>query len=118
VASHESKPFLPISLSEVFDARAFDNTAAWLRRNDSSPSSLDPSRPQLTIQAQTERTSPASILLEGPPEKGITVVPTFRRWNVNAGEIKPPPEVNVDFASFSEKQNLQTLPRLLITIGR
>jgi hypothetical protein len=100
--------------SEMIEARGFDNEARALR--DSATAPLDPSQPvvrYLSSQNKTEISS-AGIQLEGTPEKGVTLVPHFSvAGDVNKITPKPPDEVGLDFAVFSEKPKFPNVTKLV-----
>jgi hypothetical protein len=54
------------------------------------------------------------IQLEGTPEKGVTVIPHFSvAGNVSKTVPKPPDEVGLDFAAFSDKPRFPNLTKIV-----
>ena len=90
--------------SEMLEAYGFDNEARALRARGAAP--LDPSQPEVRYSASQNKTeiSSSSIQLEGTTEKGVILVSHFSvAGNINKITPKPPDEVLLDFAAFSEK---------------
>ena len=89
--------------SDVFDTHGFDNEARALPGPETPP--LDTSQPAVRYSASQNKTEiSSSIRLEGTPEKGVTVIPHFSvAGDLNKITPKPPDEVWLDFAAFSEK---------------
>ena len=90
--------------SEMIEVRGFDNEARALRDPGVAP--LDPILPVVRYLASQNKTdiSSSGIQLEGTPEKGVTVVPHFSvTGDVNKTRPRPPNEVSLDFAAFSDK---------------
>ena len=100
--------------SEVLDIHGFDNGARALRDPGTAP--LDPSQPVVRYLASQNKTdiSSSGIQLEGTPEKGVTVVPHFSvMGDVNKITPKPPHEVSLDFAAFSEKPKFPNVTKIV-----
>jgi hypothetical protein len=100
--------------SEMLDARSFDSEARALDRPDTAP--LDPSQPLVRYSATQNKTdiSTSGIQLEGTAEKGVMFVPHFSvPGDVNKVTIKPPDEVGLDFAAFSEKPKFPNLTKVV-----
>ena len=100
--------------SEVLETRGFDNEARALRDPRNDP--LDPSQPLVHYSANQNKTDIASsgIQLEGTAEKGVTFVPHFSvAGNVNNVTPKPPDEVSLDFAAFSEKPKFPKVTKIV-----
>jgi hypothetical protein len=99
---------------EMIEARGFDSEARALGNPYSPPS--DPSQPvirYLPNQNQTDISS-GGIQLEGTAEKGVILVPHFSVvGDVNRVTPKPPAEVALDFAAFSEKPKFPNLTKLV-----
>jgi len=101
--------------SEMIDVHGFDNGARELRDPRYVPPP-DPSQPVLRYSASQNQTeiSGRGIQLEGIPEKGVTVVPHFSvKGDANRTTPKPPDEVGLDFAVFSEKPKFPDLTKLV-----
>lgn len=100
--------------NEMLEAYGFDNEARALRDPGIAP--LDTNQPvsrYLPSQNKTEISS-SGIQLEGTPEKGVTVVPHFSvAGDVNKTKPKPPDEVALDFAAFSEKPMFPNLTKIV-----
>lgn len=97
--------------SEMLETHGFDNQARAL----SGPDSIDPSQPDVRYLPNQNRTdiSGNAIQLEGTPEKGVTMVPHFSVvGDVNKITPKPPDEVGLDFAAFSEKPRFPNITTL------
>lgn len=100
--------------NEMLEIRGFDNQARELRHPGEPP--VDSSQPGISYSPNQNRTdiSSSAILLEGTPEKGVTVVLHFSvAGDVNKITPKPPGEVGVDFAAFSEKPKFPNLTNLV-----
>ena len=100
--------------SEVLDTHGFDNGARALRDPGIAP--LDPSQPVVRYLATQNKTDISSngIQLEGTAEKGVTVVPHFSvAGDVNKITPKPPDEVSLDFAAFSEKPKFPNVTKIV-----
>ena len=109
--------------TRVLDTFVFDNQGKSLQpSNSSEPSSIDPSAPLTHYTPSENRTDISSqgILLEGTPEKGLTLVPHFSvAGNINGRTPQPPNEVSMDFASFADEQKFPNATRVLfITNGK
>ncbi len=102
--------------SEMIEAHGFDNEARALREPATAPAPLDPTQPVVRYLASQNKTDISSdgIQLEGTPEKGVTVVPHFSvAGDVNKTRPKPPEEVSLDFAVFSEKPKFPNLTKIV-----
>ena len=100
--------------SEIIDIHGFDNEARALREPDVAP--VDPSQPEVRYSASQNKTeiSSSGIQLEGTAGKGLTFVTHFSvAGNVNEITPKPPAEVSMDFASFSEKPKFPNLTKIV-----
>jgi len=97
--------------SEMVEVRRFAADERTLR------DPLDPTQPGLRYSAsqnQTEITSRA-ILLEGTEEKGVVLIPHFSvAGDANKITPKPPAEVGLDFAAYSEKPKFPNLTKLVL----
>ncbi|HEV8426525.1 MAG TPA: hypothetical protein VGQ41_01340 [Pyrinomonadaceae bacterium] len=100
--------------SEMFDAHGFDNEARALR--DPGSPALDPSQPVVRYSPSQNKTdiSSSGIQLEGTPEKGVTVFLHFSvAGDVNKITPKPPGEVWLDFAAFSDKPKFPNVTKIV-----
>lgn len=100
--------------NEMLEVRGFDNEARPLR--DPRMPAVDPSQPEVRYLASQNKTdiSSSGIQLEGTPEKGVLVVLHFSvKGNVNQITPKPPDEVALDFAAFSEKPRFPNVTKLV-----
>jgi len=100
--------------SEMIDAHGFDNEARAL--SDPSNASFDPGQPVVRYSPRENKTEIASsgIQLEGTGEKGVMVVPHFSvAGDANKVRPKPPDEVGLDFAAFSEKPKFPNVTKLV-----
>ena len=100
--------------SEMLEVRGFDREARALR--DPALGHLDPSQPEVRYSASQNKTeiSSSGIQLEGTPEKGVLFVPHFSvAGDVNKITPKPPGEVELDFAAFSEKPKFPNLTKIV-----
>ena len=100
--------------SEIIDLHGFDNEARALREPGNAP--VDPSQPEVRYSASQNKTeiSSSGIQLEGAAGKGLTFVIHFSvAGNVNEITPKPPAEVSMDFASFSEKPKFPNLTKIV-----
>ena len=103
--------------SEMIEAHGFDNEARALPEPATAPppEPLDPTQPMVRYMASQNKTEISSngIQLEGTPENGVTVVPHFSvAGDVNRIKPKPPAEVSLDFAVFSEKPKFPNLTKI------
>jgi len=99
--------------SEMLDTHGFDNEARTLR-DPGIP--LDPSQPSVRYLPGQNKTDISSngIQLEGTAENGVTVVPHFSvAGDVNRITPKPPDEVGLDFAVFSEKPKFPNVTKIV-----
>lgn len=102
--------------SEMIEVRGFDNEARALRAPDTAPLDPDPNRPGVRYSANQNKTeiSGRGIQLEGTSEKGVTVFPHFSVvGDANKTRSKPPNEVVLDFAVFSEKPKFPNLTKIV-----
>ncbi|HEY0723968.1 MAG TPA: hypothetical protein VGD41_08320 [Pyrinomonadaceae bacterium] len=100
--------------SEMLEVYGFDKEARPLR--DPRSVSLDPTQPSIRYSANQNQTeiSSAAIVLEGTSEKGVIVFPHFSvAGDANRTTPKPPAEVGLDFAAFSEKPKFPNLTKLV-----
>ena len=100
--------------SEMIEAHGFDNEARALRDPRSAP--LDPTQPAIRYSASQNQTdiSGSAIQLEGTSENGVILFPHFSvAGDVNKTTPKPPAEVALDFAAFSEKPKFPNLTKLV-----
>lgn len=103
--------------SEMIEVFGFDNQGRALSPPGVAP--LDPSQPVVRYVAGQNKTDISSdgIQLEGTPEKGVTVVPHFTvTGDVNRTRPKPPNEVSLDFAAFSDKPKFPNLTKILFLV--
>ena len=100
--------------SEMLEAYGFDNEARPLRDPRSVP--LDSTQPAVRYSASQNQTeiSSSAIVLEGTSEKGVILFPHFSvAGDANKTTPKPPAEVGLDFAAFSEKPKFPNLTKLV-----
>ena len=100
--------------SEMVEAYGFDNEARALR--DPGITRSDPSQPSVQYSASQNKTdiSSSGIQLEGTTDNGVILVPHFSvAGDVNKITPKPPDEVALDFASFSEKPKFPNVTKLV-----
>ena len=100
--------------SEMLEVRGFDSEARELRAPGSAP--LDPSQPVVHYSPSQNKTdiSSSGIQLEGTAENGVILVPHFSvAGNVSKITPKPPDEVALDFAAFSEKPKFPNVTKLV-----
>jgi len=100
--------------SEMFEVYGFDKEARPLRDPRSVP--LDPTQPSVRYSASQNQTeiSSSAIVLEGTSEKGVILFPHFSvAGDANRTTPKPPAEVGLDFAAFSEKPKFPNLTKLV-----
>ena len=102
--------------SEMIEVRGFDNEARALRDPNDLP--IDPSQPTVNYLERQKKTDIASnIQLEGTPEKGVTVIPHFSvSGDVNKTRPKPPKEVSLDFAAFSDKPKFPNITKIVFRV--
>lgn len=101
--------------SEMIEMRGFDNEARELRP-PGVPEEEDPNQPVVRYTANQNRTdiSGNGIQLEGTAENGVTLVPHFSvTGDVNKIIPKPPEEVSLDFAAFSEKPKFPNVTKIV-----
>ncbi len=99
--------------SETFEVRGFDNEARPLL---DPPVRLDPSQPAVRYPTSQNKTDVLSyvIQLEGTAEKGVMLVPHFNvARDANKNTPKPPDEVSLDFAAYSEKPKFPNLTKIV-----
>lgn len=104
--------------SEALETYGFDNEARALPDPGIAPgiAPFDPSQPLVRYSASQDKTDIASsgIQLEGTPEKGVTIIPHFSvAGDVNKITPKPPDEVWLDFAAFSEKPKFTGVTKIV-----
>jgi hypothetical protein len=104
--------------SEMIEAHGFDNEARALPEPATAPppGPMDPTQPVVRYLASQNKTDISSngIQLEGTPEKGVLVVPHFSvAGDVNKITPKPPDEVALDFAAFSENPKFPNLTKII-----
>jgi hypothetical protein len=100
--------------SEMLEVYGFDNEARALRHPSSA--SLDPSQPEVRYSASQNKTeiSSSGIQLEGTTEKGVILVAHFSvAGDVNKSTPKPPEEVLLDFAAFSDKPKFPNVTNMV-----
>jgi hypothetical protein len=103
--------------SEMIEVRGFDNQARALRDPGTAP--VDPTLPIVRYVPGQNKTDISSngLLLEGTPEKGVTVVPHFSvTGDVNKTKPIPPNEVLLDFAAFSEKPKFPNITKIVFVV--
>lgn len=103
--------------SEMIEVLGFDNEGRAL--SDPGIAPLDPNVPVVRYLEGQNKTDIASngIQLEGTPEKGVTVVPHFSvTGDVNKTRPRPPNEVSLDFAAFSNKPKFPNLTKILFIV--
>jgi len=99
--------------SEMIEVYGFDSEARLLPVPGMAP--LDPSGPTVRYSPGQNKTdiSTEGIQLEGIPEKGVIVLPHFSvAGDVNKITPKPPGEVALDFAAFSDKPKFPNLTKI------
>ena len=99
--------------SEVIEIYGFDNEARALRDPSIAPS--DSSQPSVRYSASQNTTeiSSSGIQLEGTTENGVLFVAHFSVvGNVNKITPKPPHEVLLDFAAFSDKPRFPNVTKI------
>lgn len=100
--------------SEMIESIGFDSEAKALRAPGFPPTDL--SQPSVRYSASQDKTeiSSSGIQLEGTPEKGVLFIPHFSvAGNVNKITPKPPNEVGLDFAAFSEKPKFPNVTKIV-----
>lgn len=102
--------------SEMIDFVGFDNEARALRDPGEAP--LDPSQPSVNyLERQNKTDISGTIQLEGTPEKGVTVLPHFSvAGDVNKTTPRPPNEVSLDFAAFSDKPKFPNITKIVFLV--
>lgn len=111
---HVTTRFVVFHWSEMLEVRGFDNEARALRDPGRVP--LDPSQPEIRYSASQNQTdiSSSGIQLEGTTDNGVILVTHFSvAGNINKISPKPPAEVALDFAAFSEKPRFPNLTKLV-----
>lgn len=99
--------------SEMIETYGFDSEARALRDPGGAPA--DPTEPVVRYTASQNKTdiSSSGIQLEGIPEKGVIILPHFSvAGDVNKIKPKPPKEVALDFAAFSDKPKFPNLTKI------
>lgn len=102
--------------SEMLDAHGFDNEARALSEPHLAPAE-SPSELGVRYLANQDKTeiSGGIIQLEGTLEKGVTLLPHFSvAGDANKFKPKPPAEVSLDFASYSEKPKFPNVTRIAL----
>lgn len=100
--------------SEMLEAYGFDNAGRTLGDPGTAP--LDPTQPEVRYSANQNKTdiSSSAIQLEGTTEKGVAFVAHFSvAGDVNKITTKPPKEIALDFAAFSEKPKFSNLTKIV-----
>lgn len=100
--------------SEMIEAYRFDNEARALPDRAIAP--LDSSQPEVRYSASQNKTeiSSSGIQLEGTTERGVILVSHFSvAGNINKVTPKPPDEVLLDFAAFSDKPKFPNITKLV-----
>ena len=99
--------------SETIEVHGFDNEARSLR--EPPPAPMDPTAPVVRYLPSQNKTDIAcgGLLLEGTPEKGVTVVPHFSvMGDANKTTPTPPNKVSLDFAAFSDKPKFPNITKI------
>ena len=100
--------------SEMLEVRGFDNEARALRDPGIPP--LDPTQPEVRYLESKNETeiSSSGIQLEGTAEKGVIAVLHFSvGGHIKKTRPKPPDEVLLDFAAYSEKPKFPNVTKLV-----
>ena len=100
--------------SEMIEAHGFDSEARALREPGIVP--VDPSQPEIRYSGSQNKTeiSSSGIQLEGTTERGVILIAHFSvAGNINKITPKPPDEVLLDFAAFSEKPKFPNLTKIV-----
>ncbi|HEU4767599.1 MAG TPA: hypothetical protein VFS77_09495 [Pyrinomonadaceae bacterium] len=100
--------------SEMLEVYGFDNEGRPLGHPGAVP--VDPTQPEVRYSASQNKTDISStvIQLEGTEEKGVSLVAHFSvAGDVNKVTPKPPKEVGLDFAAFSEKPKFSNLTKIV-----
>jgi hypothetical protein len=103
--------------SAMIESYGFDGEGRSLHDPNHGP--LDPTRPEIRYSPSQNTTdiSSTGIQLEGTPEKGVILVAHFSVvGNVHKITPKPPDEVGLDFAAFSEKPKFPNLTKLAFLV--
>jgi hypothetical protein len=103
--------------SEMIEIRGFDNEGRALRDPGVAP--LDPSVPVVRYLESQNKTDISSdnIQLEGTLEKGLTVVPHFSvTGDINKTRPRPPKEVSLDFAAFSDTPKFPNITKIVFLV--
>ena len=100
--------------SELLDAHGFDNEARALSEPRIAPADLPSALGVRYLENQNKtEISGGVIQLEGTLEKGVTLLPHFSvAGDANKVKPKPPTEVSLDFASFSEKPKFPNVTQI------
>ena len=100
--------------SEMIESYGFDSEARALR--DPGTTLVDLSKPEVRYLASQNKTEISSngIQLEGTSEKGVLFVPHFSvAGDVNKITPKPPEDVGLDFAAFSDKPRFPNVTKIV-----
>ena len=100
--------------SEMIETYGFDHEARALR--DPGSDHFDPTEPIIRYSPSQNKTdiSSSGIQLEGTTDNGVLVVPHFSvAGDINKITPKPPVEVALDFASFSEKPKFPNVTKIV-----
>jgi len=99
--------------TEMIDAHVFDNEARVLRDPGSAPE--EPGGVAVRyLESQNKTEFSSNILLEGTAEKGVTLLPHFSvAGDANKIRPKPPGDVSLDFAVFSEKPKFPNITKIV-----
>lgn len=99
--------------SEVLEAYGFDHEARALVEPRTAP--VDASQPTVRYMANQNQTDiGGSVRLEGTEEKGVTLFPHFTvAGDTNKIKPKPPAEVSLDFASYSDKPKFPDITKIV-----
>jgi hypothetical protein len=112
--------YLVFHWNVVLDFHGFDNDAKVLPEFGQRYTSgnEDPSSPSTIYLPNRDQTDIVSngFQLDGTPQKGLTLVPHFSvKGNINRVTPKPPTEVSLDFASFSDKQRFPDITKIVFS---
>lgn len=106
--------------SEMIEVRGFDNEGRALRDPGVAPlDPVDPGLPMVRYLASQNKTDILghNIQLEGTPEKGLTVVPHFSvTGDINKTRPRPPKEVSLDFAAFSNAPKFPNITKIVFLV--
>jgi hypothetical protein len=105
--------------SETIEVRGFDNEARALRDPGVAP--LNPGLPEVHYSASQNKTdiSCNGIQLEGTAGRGVTVVPHFSvTGDINKTRPRPPNEVSLDFAAYSDKPKFPNITKIVFLVDK